>query len=106
MLLSVLVVTLLAISASVTFLLISNLFQSFRDFLILLILRLIPIDIVFLGYCLDLFPQSIPFLYKGLPPLYIEPSSLVKLRLPAAYRKIEGRTIGYLSVMIQKPQVP
>lgn len=83
----------------------SHLPHSLCNPLILFILGLIPVNVVLTRYLLYLFPISIRLLDQIIPLLDIEAFLLIQLRLAATNGKVERRAVGYLSVMVEKPEI-
>jgi hypothetical protein len=79
--------------------------QCLDDFLILLFLEFVPLNIVLICDRLDLLSQSITVLDQDLPLAQVEVVLLVELLLAARDCEVHSAAVTDLAIMIQEPDI-
>jgi hypothetical protein len=102
---SIAVLFLLVVLLLGTLFLLTILPQCLDDFLILLFLEFVPLNIVLICDRLDLLSQSITVLDQDLPLAQVEIVLLVELLLATRDCKVHSAAVTDLAVVVQEPDI-
>jgi hypothetical protein len=102
---SIAVLLLLVVLLLGTLLLLTILPQCLDDFMVLLFLEFVPLDIVLICDRLDLLSQSIAVLDQDLPLAQVEVVLLVELLLATRDCEIHSAAVTDLAIVVQEPDI-